>query len=172
MVNMNRQGHPSSTPTTPQHPTAPLNQNVDQLEQPRSSGLVTAADFAQGPPSTGTTPTIEARPPLPASNSRKSSTSPPSSSTTTTTKRERERQIKLPPPPESPLQGSTKATTTPPTPGSTRSDATGSTRGSRTTLDEFGLPRVSPPRGYFDGDNEGDGSSEGQNEGGSNRERD
>ncbi|GAA5902820.1 uncharacterized protein JCM6883_007253 [Sporobolomyces salmoneus] len=61
------------------------------------------------------------------------------------------RQLKLPPnTPASPSQSSSKVTTTPPTPASSSSVGTGSSG----KLDEFGLPRISPPQGYFDGDNE------------------
>ncbi|GAA5937680.1 uncharacterized protein JCM15063_002087 [Sporobolomyces koalae] len=49
----------------------------------------------------------------------------------------------------SPHELKTTATTTPPTPKSV------SSAGDRARdVDEFGFPRISPPRGYFDGDNE------------------
>ncbi|GAA5881215.1 hypothetical protein JCM16303_004845 [Sporobolomyces ruberrimus] len=83
-------------------------------------------------------------------------TQDPSSSSRTTTKAS---GLTLPPAvrtPPSPTQSCTKATTTPPTPTSTQSREGGTEAGENDgrRLDEFGLPRISPPTGYFDGDNE------------------
>ncbi|GAA5988732.1 hypothetical protein JCM5350_002001 [Sporobolomyces pararoseus] len=135
-----------SRPTNPPSVPPPLSPQTPSdsasLTDRQSNELVVSQDFGEAEQATTTAEAlnvqperVEVTPPIP--------NEPPSSSSPTS--------LKLSLPPASPSQVSAKVTTTPPTPGSTTSMATASTG---TTLDEFGLPRISPPRGYFDGDNE------------------
>ncbi|GAA5968164.1 hypothetical protein JCM3765_003689 [Sporobolomyces pararoseus] len=130
----------SSRPPKPSSPPSPPRRTSASSSDRQTSELVVSQDFGEAEQATTTAEALNVQPERvelapPESNE-------PSSSPTS---------LKLPLPPASPSQGSVKATTTPPTPGSTSSVATASTA---RTLDEFGLPRISPPRGYFDGDNE------------------
>ena len=61
------------------------------------------------------------------------------------------------PTPLSPPREKATSTTTPPTPKGSGTGAEaggGGNVGGGGNLDEFGLPRIAPPTGYFDGDNE------------------
>ncbi|GAA5864239.1 hypothetical protein JCM5353_001779 [Sporobolomyces roseus] len=90
-----------------------------------------------------------------ASNPRKESiasssgeTFPSTSTNTPLTRSRTPSPTPLSPPREKPT------TTTPPTPKSSGSREAGAGGGNGGNLDEFGLPRIAPPTGYFDGDNE------------------
>ncbi|GAA6016182.1 hypothetical protein JCM11491_003761 [Sporobolomyces phaffii] len=141
---------PDST-TRPLHEAETSPRSRSQASS-HDSGVV-AQDFAHALPSQDPLARTAVPPRPGASSAASPEVSPSSASSSQSTK------MKLPPAvrtPPSPSHSSTKATTTPPTPGSVTSVGTaGSGRAADArTLDEFGFPRISPPTGYFDGDNE------------------